>query len=309
MTIQQLQTDIKNNITNNIYIFTGSEYKVKQIYIDKIIENNKADKILVNNLYEIYNNLGKKAFTNTKKCYIIYYDEDIIKQDENVYKDLIQRNKDDIIIFIYQKVDMKTNFYKFFKDYIIEFDKLTENVLINHIKKEIDLDIQGCKILIDLCDGDYSIILYELNKIKNYNINNSVIENFKDLLKQDAIHSNKQFEIFEFINSILDRNANKTYDLLKYNYNVDYFSIYGLLYNNIRQLLAVESIKNKSNEEIAKSSGLTSYQVLKAREKLGKYTLEELKEILRLLSKFERDIKAGLIDSKIALDLVLINLI
>lgn len=97
-----------------------------------------------------------------------------------------------IIIFKFNELDKRSKFYKQFENGIVEFNKLSDEILIQYIQRELPLSNQNCKKLIDICNSNYNQILLEINKIKQfqnyYNYTEYDIDKiFIDLEKQRSI--------------------------------------------------------------------------------------------------------------------------
>ena len=76
-----------------------------------------------------------------------------------------------------------------------------------------------------------------------------------------------------------------------------------VLYNSFRQVLMVQSTPyNERTEEIL---GLTKGQIYVTSQRLNRYNLFELVDIVKLLRKLEKGIKVGLVEEKYAMDYLL----
>ena len=58
-----------------------------------------------------------------------------------------------------------------------------------------------------------------------------------------------------------------------------------VLYNNMKQMLQVQSCRNS---DIAKSTGLTSWQIMQVKDKIGAYSIRELVNALKVIQKTEQ---------------------
>ena len=166
MNIQELQKQIIDKQLNNLYVFLGEEIAIQKIYINKIAEVKNLEIQYIEEYKQIHNSLYVNDLFNTKKLYIILDDLDILKQ-ENVWGEI--NTNGNIIIFKFNNLDKRNKFYKFFEQQIIEFNKLSDEVLTKYIRKELpNLSEQNSKKLIDICNHSYNQILLEINKINNY---------------------------------------------------------------------------------------------------------------------------------------------
>lgn len=219
MNLQELQKQIINKELNNIYIFTGEEIAIQKIYINKIAEVNNLEIQYVEDFKSIYNKLNINDIMNIKKLYVIIDDIEYTKQ-EKIWQEKIDTNGN-IIIFKFNELDKRSKFYKQFENYIIEFNKLSDEILIQYIQKELpNLYPENCKKLINICNSSYNQILLEIDKIKQvemkcndtYSKTNNI---FEDLEQKGAFHKEISDITFEFIEKVLRRDIKAVFDLQK----------------------------------------------------------------------------------------------
>jgi hypothetical protein len=214
MNIQELQKQIIDKQLNNLYVFLGEEIAIQKIYINKIAEINKLEIQYIEEYKQIHNSLQVNDLFNTKKLYVILDDLDILKQ-ENIWSEI--KPNGNIIIFKYNNLDKRNKFYKQFENRIVEFNKLSDEVLIKYIQKEINLSGENCKKLIDICGNNYNQILLEIDKLKNIEVAglNYFNDKFIYLEKQGAFHKEISDITFTFIEKVITRDIKQVYKLQK----------------------------------------------------------------------------------------------
>ena len=315
MTVQEVKTQIKNKSVKHFYIFAGQESKVIDIYINKIAECRKLEVVRADCISEIYSKFLSKSLVANDYCYVLRDDKELLTQDklwDSLAVENVQGNN--IVILVLTNVDKRSKFYKRFKDDIVEFEHMPENVLIKYIKKELPLSEQNCKKLIDICESDYNRILLELDKIKQYKAcdifedDNESDKIFRELLAQGVIYQPPKDAIFDFVDCVLKHKVNQSFELLENCCGVGESNIVllSVLYNNVKQVLQVQSCQSK---DIPKTTGLTAWQVKCAKEKCGYYTIGDLVDFLKLIRRVEKGIKTGEIDESISVDYVLVNIL
>ncbi len=315
MTVQEVKTQIRNKSVKSFYIFTGPESKVIDIYIGKIAECRKLEVIRADSISEIYSKFLSKSLVTNNYCYVLYDDKELLTQDklwDLLDVENVQGNN--VVILVLSNVDKRGKFYKHFKDVIVEFEHLPENVLIKYIKKELPLSDKNCKKLIEICESDYNRILLELDKIKQYKAydifedDNESDTAFSELLSQGVIYQPPKDAIFDFVDCVLKHKVNQSFELLQNCRGVGESNIVilSVLYNNVKQVLQVQSCQSK---DTSKTTGLTAWQVKCAKEKCSYYTIGDLVYFLRLIRKVEKGIKTGEIDESISVDYVLVNML
>ena len=312
MDIRELQRQIKNKQLDDLYIFLGEEIAIQKIYINKIANILNLEIQYVEDFKSIYNKLNSNDIFSIKKLYVILDDIDIIKE-EKVWQD-IKPNRN-IIIFKYNNLDKRSKFYKQFENKLVEFNKLSDEVLTQYIQKEFPtMYPENCKKLIDICNSSYNQILLELDKIKQFNNmygqdSYSKVNNiFEDLDNRGAFHKEISDITFEFIEKVLKRDIEAVYDLRKKLIQIGESNIklLSLLYTNFKTILLIQSCKSN---DVCKTTGLQYYQVKYNQDKLNYYTIRELVYVLKLIHKIESGIKTGKIDEQISIDYLLINII
>lgn len=315
MNLQELQKQIIDKKLDNLYIFIGEEIAIQRIYINKIVEIQNLEIQYVEEYKQIHNSLNSNNLFGTKKLYIILDDIDVIKQ-EKVWQDI--KPNGNIIIFKYNNLDKRSKFYKQFENKIVEFNKLSNEVLTQYIQKEIPLKYKAniCK-LIDICGNNYNQILIEIDKIKNYYQKSDYYklskdsyydEIFEELEKQGAFHKEISDITFTFIEKVLKRDIKAIYELQKQLKQIGESNIklLTLLYTNFKIVLLIQSCKST---DICKTTGLEYYQVKYNQDKKGYYSIGELINALKLIQKIEEGIKTGQIEEAISIDYVLTNIL
>lgn len=127
------------------------------------------------------------------------------------------------------------------------------------------------------------------------------------LVKNGTIYEPPYDAIFDLVDAILDRNVNRTFNLLQQSYEVGEATMVMLsvLYNNAKALLQVQTYKGN---EITKATGLTGWQIKNAKLHIGKYRENELIYILRLIQKVESGIKTGRMEDEFAMQYLLTHI-
>ena len=166
MQLHELKEQLVKKITQPLYIFTGEEVAVMDIYIKKISEIMGVPAKRMDSISSIYSRLQNNTFMNKSNCYVIRDDKDYLSQ-EKIWAGLnsgVTQGKN-VIILIYTNLDKRSKFYKSHTDMLTEFEKLIPEVLAKYIKKEIGLEINKAIEFANLCDCDYSRILLECDKL------------------------------------------------------------------------------------------------------------------------------------------------
>lgn len=312
MDITTLKSQIQTQRLLDFYIFTGEEWAVQKIYINQIAKVKQLKVSYVDGISDIYSKLKNRGFIDVSYLYVIINDKDIQTQ-ETIQ---IQLNsgilKNNILIYIWTDVDKRTKFYNKFKERIVEFEPLTDIMLKKYILKEISLSDRNCQRLIDICEHNYGRILLEIDKIKRYAkgfAGDYGFDNFFTMLLQDGtIYQPPYDAIFDFVDAILNRKPSLAFELFNESILAGEATMVMLsvLYKNTKAVLQVQACESN---DIAKSTGLSGWEIQNAKKHIGKYRIGELVQMLRLIQKIESGIKKGVMPEEIAMEYILVNIL
>lgn len=305
MQLAELKHNIVNNKLDNFYLFAGPEIKIMDTYIKMICKTFDLEIVRADSLSSIYSKLNSKSLINKRRCYVVSSDEDYIKE-EKIWDKLFDLKGENVLIMTYYNLDKRTRFYKYHIDYLTDFEKLPKDVLLKYIQKDIQLSTNLAEELIGICDGDYSRILLEIDKIKCYSEAASVTHNnaYSKLIDEGVIYVPVKDLLFPFIDAVTLGNANLSYTIWEKIRKVENsMAILSLLYNNFRSILIVQLAGNVKG--ICEYTGLTPWQVKLAKEKMGIFNKQELLNILHEIRFTEKGIKIGQVEEPVAIDYVL----
>ena len=303
MLVKDLKTKIKTNNIPHFLIFTGEEIRVARIYINKIASTLNLPLIYSENVEEVYKAITKTSFITNNACYVVLEDNDIIGNEKALLA-VKEKLKNNILILQYDKLDKRSKFYK--QNDICDFEKLDSDILLKYVQRDCNLTFNNCKRLIDLCENNYSRILLEIDKINSYGLEPNT--SFQILLDEGTIYQPPFDAIFDFVNAVLRKQLNSSFKLLEISYNsgCNTLSLLSALYINTKQVIQVQTCQSN---DVAKNTGLTSWQIKCAKDKCGYYTVDQLLNILKLINEMEQKIKLGLIEESIAISSLLVDII
>lgn len=301
---------------NGVFVFTGDEIAVMDIYIEQIQKALNCTSSRVDSVQEAHQRMSKKTMTKQSRLFIVRDDKEFLKQDkvwENVEKDF--ENGTDTLIIIYTALDKRGKFYKKYKDQIVVFDKLNPDILVKYVQKEIPLVDTMAKKLVELCECNYSRILLECDKIKHYyeakkdELSTGYEGAFIRLWHDGVIYQPIGDITFKFTDAIALRDYAATAKYLQQAKakQEPEIMVLAILYNTFKQILLVQGLgRDKTNA--AARTGLTSWQVNMAMQKLGHYSVSELIRALKTIRMVEKGIKTGQIEAGMSLDYLIVNI-
>ena len=293
-----------------MYIFTGPEVGVMDIYIKQMAKVKEATVVMLDGIDDLAKKMHKGSMLKNAQIYILRDSKDFL-QDDTLTRKITHSNalSGAVLLLIYTNIDKRSKFYKTFQDQIIDFQPMKPEILMKYIQKEIYLADACCTKLIEVCESDYSRILLEIDKIKRYTEAKQVKEEtaFATLMKEGAIFQPPKDAVFDFVDAVLKGKKELAYELLKssYEYGEATMVLLSNLYNSTKQLLQVQSFKGDG--KITEATGLTPFQVKLASERKGRNSTGDLIYLMRLVRDTEKGIKTGAIEEQMAMPYILAN--
>lgn len=312
-----------------IYLLYGTQNYLIDEKIKEIIKENKIDKYNIeqfdlenNSIREIIDSSNTLSLFADKKILIIdnsfiftgstkkIDEKDILLLDN--YLDNINDNT--IIIFKVnnEKLDSRKKIVTKIKKVakIIEFNKLLDiNSKIKELFEPYKIDNNVIKYFIDRVGTDMELISKEIEKIKTYkdqdkNINENDITNLTN--------KNINTDIFYLLDNILNNNKEKAIE--SYNEMIkigeEPIKILVMLANQFRLIYQVKELSKKGYREydIMDILDQKQFTIKKAVERISKYKDTELLKYINDLTELDINIKSGLIDKNIGLELFILNI-
>ena len=304
-----------SNDLSGIYIFTGDETVILNIYIKNIAKKSNLTIREYDNVKSVYDKLSSNSlFDKNNYLYLIKDENHFINSEKDwelFDKKLIKEN---IVILTYTSLNKGSKFYKHFSDRITIFDYLGEDILAKYVVKELPkFKIDNARELVNICQKSYSRILLECDKLRHLNdvLGNNINDTYEYAMQQNFIFIPPEDAIFSFVDSCLNRNVIDCYYYLEEckRINENELNILSNLYNKFRMLLQVQSLGNGYHKDICDITGLQYFQVKQVSNFVNRYTTDELLRALRLIHYCELSIKQGTMEAKDTVDYMLVNLL
>ena len=309
MDIIELKERIIQKDLNNFYVFTGTEIGIQKIYLEQMSKVFNMPITRVNSVVEVYSKCTSKSlFGSSCGFYVIRDDTDIMKQ-EKVYETLSDDIGDNVIVLLYEKIDSRLKFGKYFKDVTVNFEKLSNEVLKRYIKKECPMNENHLAELSNEVSGSYDIALLEVDKIKKYAdaLGIDYDRSLERLIDLGAIYQPEESNVFEFTDAFMSKQIDKVLHLadVLLSSGVQSINILGTLYNTVKTVLLIQVCQNN---DVSSTTGLDNRQVYFNKKYVGKFSSEHLVYLLKLIAGVIDDIKNGLIDDNFSLPYIIVNM-
>lgn len=309
----------------NFYLIYGLDRSIVNNELKKVIEKLGIDDIVkydMNNssLLDVIEDASTVGLFSSNKiiilddCYFLSANKSIdnieILED---YMGEYNSNNYCILLAYVEKVDTRKKIYKLLKDkaVIIEQAKVDDDYLIDYVNDELNKEgykIEDINYFLNKVGKNLHNAKNELNKLMMYKLDSKVIENVD--IDKVSIKSIEE-EIFALSDAVIAKNVNLSLELLEDFLKKDYdeIQIVMLLASQFRFLFQVKRLlnKGKSEGEIAKVLEANPYRIKFTARKLYAYTEDMLLDYIQKLAKIDHDVKLGLMDKKLALELFIIN--
>ena len=264
---------------------------------------------------DIYQSVNAVSMFSNKKLIII---ENVFLPDQKTQEKILkllekketEKNKDITIIFWAEEVDKKNKLFKFLEERakVKEFNNLRGIQLRNWIKDFIQnqgggIDNQALDKLIEYVGSDLWRITNEINKLISFKSQapNSKSQTIKGEDIELLVRPEIDLNIFEMIDALGYKNKSKALSLFKKHLEKgeDEGYLLSMFIYQIRNL-----IKLKSGGRL----DMHPFVIKKTRQQARNFSFEDLKKIYYQLLTIDFDIKTGRADSKVALELWVVNL-
>ncbi len=314
MELVDLMKRISFNDIPHFLILFGEEQTILNIYLTHILEVTKSKRISADSVSYVMQNINKKSLDKSIRLYVVQDDMTFLRA-ENSWESVRNAPTKDYIILRYHSLDKRSAFVKKNQQNLVEFSRLTKEVLQTYIYKDLpDLSEKNSSKLVEYCNYDYGRILMEIDKIKHYyDVSNlqlpfSVDTCFDELDKQGLFHKEIGDITFELTNAVLGgytETAIKKLDEAKRK-GEPAMMIVSILYTGFRNLLAYQGL-GSNKQGAMERTGMTKGELYGCTKNVGGYSIAEVKRNMLKCQEIEAGIKMGTIDEDIALEYAVLS--
>lgn len=307
MNLMDLKSDIVGKNIKNFYIFVGDEIGIINIYLEQMAKVKSLYIIREETVADVWGKVSVRGmFASEPAIYVVRGDKDFQKQEQS-WDNLVHSIKDSILVLLYDKIDSRLKFGKYFKDSIVQFDKLDKPVLEKYIMQKLpNLKRENAGLLADVCGGSYDVCMLECDKIITYG--GEVNRTFTKLLKDGAIYQSQETDVFQFVDAVCNRDVDRTFTLARrlIEDGASSINMLGTLYTSLKAILLIQCC---TGSNIAEITGLDNGAIYYNKKRVGKYSTGELVRGVKLISKVISDVKSGYIDDVYATDFILTSIL
>ena len=282
--------------------FTNAEvnvYDLDESSITSLIEDADTISFLASNKVIIGKNLTQNSFTE--------------KDINTINKYLNNPNSDVLLILTTSSIDTRKKTIKEIVSKLTTINiETTSKDIIKDLFKDYDLEYKVINLLEEYYSDDLERLVSECQKLKLAFIDTKKISYEKAselLVKPLNKRDNLAFDLVREIALKDKRKAINIYNEL-FSYNVESYSLIGLLESQYRLLYQVKVLnkKNISYNDIAKELDVHPFRVKKTLELIRFYTLKEIRKLIKNLADIDFKIKSGVYENNIIIDLLILNI-
>lgn len=311
MELVNLMKHISSNDIPHFLILFGEEQTILNIYLTHILEVTNTKCISADSVSYIMQNINKKRFDKSARLYVVQDDMAFLRAEDS-WETVRNTPTKDYIILRYHSLDKRSAFVKKNQQNLVEFSRLTKEVLQTYISKDLpDLSEKNSSKLVEYCNYDYGRILMEIDKVKQYmsvRTDLTIDSCFAQLDKQGLFHKEIGDITFELTNAVLGgypETAIQKLDEAKRK-GEPAMMIVSILYNGFRNLLAYQGL-GSNKQGAMERTGMTKGELYGCTKNVGGYSIAEVKRNMLKCQEIEAGIKMGTIDEDIALEYAVLS--
>lgn len=308
MNIVELKKDMKANNLAGLYIFTGEEIYIRNLYIEQIVDLGFIWKELPT-VAELFKSVGTTKLIQKPTLYVIRDDMDFIKQDSTVWDKLVAwvNNSVNKVILIYNNIDKRNKFFKTFEENTVKFEKLSETVLLKYVQKEADISRENVLDLIHRCDSNFNLCLLELNKVIMFSLSNniSIDEAYKKCCADRVVLDLPKESLEKYITAVMNKDFSLAIEISN---DFDFteeppLKILAFLYNSFEALFAV--VAYESGLSLKKNESGANFWAVKNAEIFGiKWQIKQVRDMMDFIQFLESGIKMGIVSADAAIPML-----
>lgn len=306
--LEDLKKDLLQDKLDKFYVFYGEDFGIRKHYIQKIATYFSTEPRYIDDFNAIkVSGRTKSLFGPTEELVVIYDDEEFAKQPEREIQKFIDNLRQYTCIFVYEEPLESSNLFKHFDQYITNFPVVQDNIGIEFVKSEVDLGSSDTEKLAHNCYNNYSNILLESDKIKEYsqakNVSNQVAYETLDI-KNQLLDRIDKFNVNEFMDDVLMGNSrNLAYWYVVVKADIDKF-IYSLvpMFNDFLIAALVKEHGKYDGSSLAYEFKLNWGRAKTIREMNIVYNHKYLFECAYKVACIDSDIKSGRLEREKVID-------
>ena len=302
MDVKELKEKIENNTVGNgliIFVYEDNDFIPNQ-YLKTISLNKKLNIRVVEEPSELLSKpvLDIFGLQESSNDILLYKSNSFDFNDEKLTKEVNR-------IVITNKISDACK--KTYKDYIVNIPKLEEWQIKDYMCSILPgLDEKYIDWLMKNSNNNIYRLQQEADKLLIFTEKERNIL-FKKMLEDDAFIDITSNTIFNFTNSITNkdvRSLNTIYSEIE-NIDIEPIGLVTVLYKNFKDIISVQLTKNAT----AQSLNMNPKKFNAIRYSCGKYNAQSLNKILKTILSIDKRLKTGELPVNLIIDYLLVNIL
>lgn len=321
--MRTLNEHIKTGRLKNVYLLYGPEVYLKKQYRDKLKNAIIGDDTMNYNYYtgkgqDIHALIAMAEtmpFFAERRLLIIENSGFFASSNDALAEYIPSIPETTYIVFVEDEVDKRNKVFKAvsstgYAANLSSPDEKTLKLWIAGLIKKEGKNITERAILrfLEIVDNDMENIHQELEKLLCYTAESDVITE-DDILKVCSVHTeNKIFDMIHAVAMKNQREALRLYDdlLTLKEPPLRILALISKQFNTLLQIKAL-SVRGYTSSVIAQRTGMKKFIVKKNLVMTRKFSMDELREALECCVQSEEEVKTGLLNDRMAVEILIIK--
>ena len=321
--MQRILSHIKENNFQNVYLLYGEERYLKRQYTEKLKKALVGDDTMNVHFYEGKDvpvteiiDLAETMPFLAERRVIFLSDSGLFKSGgEQMAQYLEAPNETTFFVFTESEVDKRSKLFKTVssKGCAVEFTAQDENTLKRWIggllaKEGLKITESTALLFLSKTGTDMENIQTELEKLISYCLGKGVVTS-EDV--ETICTTRLQDRIFDMTEAVARKQTSAAlslyYDLLAL--KVSPLQILSMLARQYNLMLQAKELKKRGlpDREIASKIGVPPFVVSKYLSQASKYKSSELRNALERCAQADQDVKTGLMNDKMSVELIILS--
>lgn len=284
MTLEELKKDILEDTLSDDFLILECEenYFIANQYVDMICKNKCLSKDITDSIFKNVESALSLVFNYENTLTVVKVDE--FNEFDEDYSKYVNT------IVICKSIDKKI--LEHVKPYVVVIPKLVDWQLEDYVKTLCKgLDDEDAKFLVEACHKDIYKLENEVNRL-------SLFKNQKDILNEIKFSQDTgyvTFSPFDLCSALVSKDVMKLGTCLYYRKFCDFDSVHlvSILLGQYKNMLYLGFNSGVKPEDLGISNGRAYY----IRQDAKRYSQEQLKDIVCVLTNFDQQLKMGLMDT------------
>lgn len=322
--MKNINRDIETKEIKQFYLLFGKEDYLKKQYKNKLVDAllDASDNMNLNyfdgnrmNLQEVLDIGETLPFFSENRVIVLENSNWFKKAPENIEKKMENFPESTHVIFVEKEVDKRNRLYKWIGKigYVSEMNTPDEKMLLSWVKglckaEKKQMDEAAIFYFVEHMGTDMLLLKNELEKLFCYQLDKDIItiDDIREICISQAM--DKMFDMLDAIGNKNQKQALLLYhDLLALKESA--MRILYMLTRHFHILMQISLLmaEGKDNKTMAALCGIPPFSVKRYAGQAGKYSYEELRQMVEKCQATDQRIKTGMVQDTVGVELLIIE--